>query len=138
MVTPQLDFVLVQNHAEAMEVIGFLNSKKLGRMSLLLMDEIDKLTVNITPEWNAEQVMPKGCTRMYDMIKVMDTKHKKLLFWCVGNTLIADTVDDAMKAAYHSSFPYRVIAKNGVFIDYAGTMTKLPVGNKQQEDRELL
>ena len=43
-----------------------------------------------------------------------------------------------MTAAYHSNPPYRVIAKNGVFIDLSGTMTKVPLQSMVQEDRTLL
>lgn len=76
---------------------------------------------------------------MIDVVKVMENNdYQKLLYWTMGNTLIAETVDDAIKAAYHTKPPYRVIAKNGVFIDLSGTMTKVPLNSLLQEDRALL
>lgn len=38
-----------------------------------------------------------------------------------------------MKVAYYNSTHYRVITKNGEFIDLSGAMTKLPISNKSSE-----
>ena len=64
---------------------------------------------------------------MIDVVKTLDNYYEKILYWTMGNTLIAETLQDAMKAAYHTNPPYRVISKNGVFIDLSGTMTKVPL-----------
>ena len=58
----------------------------------------------------------------------------------MGNTLIADTLDEAMKVAYYESSHYRVITRIGEFIDMSGAMTKLPImgRNLDSEDRNLL
>lgn len=45
-----------------------------------------------------------------------------------------------MKVAYGSHTPYRVITKNGEFIDISGAMTKVPIRakNSEFEDKTLL
>ena len=75
---------------------------------------------------------------MIDVVKVLDSQYEKILYWAMGNTLIAQTVEDAMKSAYNTNPPYRVISKQGVFIDLSGTMTKVPLQSLIQQDRTLL
>ena len=74
--------------------------------------------------------MPKSCVRIFDLAKPIDKEYEKIWYWSVGNTLIADTLENAMKVAYYSNPHYRVITKNGEFIDLSGSMTKLPVQAK--------
>lgn len=88
-------------------------------------------------EWKGQK--PQNCVRMIDVVKVIDNnEYEKVLYWSMGNTLIAQRVEDAMAAAYHNNPPYRVIAKSGVFIDLSGTMTKVALQSMVQEDRVLL
>jgi len=46
-ITPQLDFVVVSSHEEAKQVIQFLNARKIGRMSFILKDEVNRLTKDV-------------------------------------------------------------------------------------------
>ena len=45
------------------------------------------------------------------MAKTMHTEYEKIWFWSVGNTLISDTMESAMKAAYNSTPHFRVITR---------------------------
>ena len=61
------------------------------------------------------------------MVRPIEKEYEKIWFWSVGNTLLADTLDDAMKVAYYDTPHYRVITKTGEFIDMSGAMTKIPI-----------
>jgi chromosome segregation ATPase len=93
-------------------------------MSFILKDEVNKLMNGVSTDWKRGSVS-KGCERIYDMLRPIDKEYEKIWFWSVGNTLLADTLDDAMKVAYYENPHYRVITKTGEFIDMSGAMTKI-------------
>lgn len=118
----------MQNHEEAREVIKFLVARKLGRMSFILKDEITKTMEKVDTKLKGP--LPKGCKRIFDMAQVLSKDYEGIWFWAIGNTLLADTMDDAMKAAYNTTPHFRVITYKGEFIDSSGTMTKVPLHSK--------
>ncbi len=51
--------------------------------------------------------------------------------------MIANNLDDAMKVAYYSKPFYRVISRNGEFIDITGAMMKLPISKNSSDGEDI-
>lgn len=64
-----------------------------------------------------------------NVCKCTNQEIKNILIWALGNTLVTNKLDIAMKVAYYDEKKYRVITTNGQFIDSSGTMTKLSLKN---------
>lgn len=68
-------------------------------------------------------VTPPKCQRLYDI--VYGDSYRNVLYWSLGDTLIAEDIKTAMPIAYGTP-RNRVVTLNGDIIDISGVMTSAP------------
>lgn len=66
---------------------------------------------------------PENVPRLYDLIKPKDLKFSPAFHKAVGNTLVADDLEQANRIAFGSSKRWRVVTLAGQLIDSSGTMS---------------
>ena len=81
---------------------------------------------------------PSQTKLIIDLIQCSDSDARNILKWALGNTLVTNELDVAMKVAYYDERKYRVITTKGEFIDSSGTMTRLPLKNVATEDQSFI
>ena len=86
-------------------------------MSFIALDKI------LEPDYNI--VAPPNSQRLFDLVKVHDDNPmlKKAFFSVLGNMLVVDDLDTASSIAYNRNQRHKVVTKDGVVIEKAGTMT---------------
>lgn len=52
-------------------------------------------------------IAPEGVPRLYDLVKVKDDKLRPAFFYAMGNTLVAQDLDQASRIAYGSDRRFR-------------------------------
>ncbi|KAG8219263.1 SMCs flexible hinge [Butyriboletus roseoflavus] len=66
---------------------------------------------------------PENVPRLYDLIKPKDSKFLPAFYKAVGNTLVANDLEQANRIAFGSSTRWRVVTLAGQLIDSSGTMS---------------
>eukprot|EP01022_Parablepharisma_sp_SALTPOND_P001113 TRINITY_DN1055_c0_g5_i1.p1 TRINITY_DN1055_c0_g5~~TRINITY_DN1055_c0_g5_i1.p1 ORF type:complete len:878 (+),score=153.99 TRINITY_DN1055_c0_g5_i1:5959-8592(+) len=116
---PQLDSVVVQTAEQASSVIEYMKEKRLGRASLTIMDIVLK-------KYRDDVVLdlPKGvpCKRLIDLVRPRKEEYKAAFYSVLGNTLVVESLDNAMKLNYGKK-RFRVVTLKGDVIEISGTMS---------------
>ena len=69
---------------------------------------------------------PAGTQRLFDLVKVKDERFRSAFYFALRDTLVADSIDHAVKVAYTGpggSVAHRVVTLAGELIDTSGTMS---------------
>jgi len=117
---PQLDSIVVQSSEQASSVIEYMKEKRLGRAALTIMDIVLKKYNKDDKEKDTATEIP--CKRLVDLIKPRKDEYKAAFYSVLGNTLVVDTLDNAMKLNYGKR-RYRVVTLKGDVIEISGTMS---------------
>ena len=132
---PHLDYFIVETVKQAKEVAEYLKKKQIGRMTFLIKQLISPAVKDIA----IVQQAPNQTKLMLELIGCSNKDTKNILIWVLGNTLVANSLETAMKVAYYDQKRFRVITTNGQFIDSSGTITKLALKPSElKEDNEML
>ena len=111
----QLDFIVVETTEVGQECIEYLRENGLGRASFIVLDKM-------RPVASSEDI-PKGATRLFDLIKPKHVKFAPAFYFAVGNTLVAASMQEATRLAYQESKRHRVVTVDGRIIDSTGTIS---------------
>ncbi|KAJ3322219.1 hypothetical protein HDV06_003279 [Boothiomyces sp. JEL0866] len=94
--------------------IEFLKKHNLGRATFICLDKLRK--------FNLEKIKtPENSPRLFDLIK-SDDRYLHAFYQSLGDTLVADNLDQANRIAYGKQ-RYRVVTLTGQLIDKSGTMS---------------
>ncbi|KAL8471591.1 hypothetical protein ACS0TY_029010 [Phlomoides rotata] len=113
-----LDFIVVETTAAAQACVELLRSQNLGVATFMILE---KQTHN-QPRLREKIVTPDGATRLFDLIEVKDERMKLAFFAALGNTVVAENIDQATRIAY-SGQSWRVVTLDGVLFEKSGTMS---------------
>jgi len=116
---PQLDSVVVQTTDQANAVVEYMKEKKLGRASFTIMDIVLKKYKDVD---SIELPNEVSCKRLVDLVRPRKPEYKAAFYSVLGNTLVVDNLDSAMKLNYGKK-RYRVATLKGDVIEVSGTMT---------------
>ncbi|KAG2337616.1 hypothetical protein BDR05DRAFT_970038 [Suillus weaverae] len=112
-----LNNMVVDTVAQGQACIEFLRKQNIGRASFMVLEKLP------TDRLNERVVTPEGVPRLFDLIKPKDPRFASAFYKGVGNTLVADNMDQANRIAFGGSRRWRVVTLAGQLIDSSGTMS---------------
>lgn len=112
-----LNNMVVDTVAQGQACIEFLRKQNIGRASFMVLEKLP------TDKLNERVVTPEGVPRLFDLIKPKDPRFASAFYKGVGNTLVADNLDQANRIAFGGSKRWRVVTLAGQLIDSSGTMS---------------
>ncbi|KAF9237097.1 RecF/RecN/SMC [Melanogaster broomeanus] len=109
--------MVVDTVSQGQACINFLRSQNVGRASFMILEKLstDKLHERIQT--------PENVPRLFDLIKPKDSKFAPAFYKAVGNTLVADDLEQANRIAFGGAKRWRVVTLAGQLIDSSGTMS---------------
>lgn len=109
-----LQNVVVENEYDAKELIEFLKIEKIGRLTFLPLNKINKANINI--KFDDSRILAIAS----DLVKC-DKKYKGLINHFLNKTLVVSTLEDAIDISkkYKS---YRVVTLNGEIFNSWGSI----------------
>jgi structural maintenance of chromosome 4 len=109
-----LDSIVCETVESAQKCIKYLKDHNLGRATFLCLDKISARDSGL-------KNTPENTSRLVDLVKC-DEKYRACFYHAVGDTLVANDIDQANRVAY-GKIRYRVVTLNGQIIDKSGTLT---------------
>jgi len=97
--------------------IEYLRRQNIGRASFLVLEKLSQTS------GMDKLVTPENVPRLFDLIKPMDSRFAPAFFKGVGNTLVAEDLDQANRIAFGGQRRWRVVTLAGQLIDSSGTMS---------------
>ncbi|XP_048361972.1 structural maintenance of chromosomes protein 4 [Sphaerodactylus townsendi] len=113
-----LDHIVVDTIDTAQICVNFLKKQNIGVATFI---GLDKMAVS-GKSMNTIQT-PENVPRLFDMIKVKDEKIRQAFYFALGDTLIANNLDQATRVAFQKDRRWRVVTLQGQIIEPSGTMT---------------
>lgn len=101
---------------QAQACIDYLRKNNVGRASFMVLE---KLPNNAPPH----DATPENVPRLFDLIKPRDARFAPAFYKAVGQTLVADDMEQANRVAFGGSKRWRVVTLAGQLIDASGTMS---------------
>ncbi|OQR89722.1 structural maintenance of chromosomes protein 4 [Achlya hypogyna] len=113
-----LDNLVVETTSGAQMVIKYLKEKNLGRATCIILDKIQYLKNNCNgPPPRTEY------PRLFDLVRVTDPALKVAFYFALRETLVAPTMNDAMRAATAGRQRFRVVTLEGQLVELSGAMS---------------
>ncbi|XP_057491270.1 structural maintenance of chromosomes protein 4 [Actinidia eriantha] len=117
---PGLDYIVVETTSAAQACVELLRRKNLGVATFMILEkQVDHL-----PRLKEKVSTPEGVPRLFDLIKVQDERMKLAFFAALGNTIVAENIDQATRIAYGGNKEFRrVVTVDGALFETSGTMS---------------
>ncbi|KAG5540030.1 hypothetical protein RHGRI_020310 [Rhododendron griersonianum] len=117
---PGLDYIVVETTSAAQACVEFLRRRNLGVATFMILEK----QVGHLPRLKDKVSPPEGVPRLYDLIKVRDERMKLAFFAALGNTVVAQDIDQATRIAYGGNKEFRrVVTLDGSLFERSGTMS---------------
>jgi len=118
---PALDYIVVDNPSTAEKCIKYLRDKNIGIGKFLILEKQKHLEKYMDVNFK----IFRRETRLFDLIKVYNTKFRVAFFSGLGNCLVTEKLDHAIKLAYSTdkTHPCKVVTLTGNLIAESGTIT---------------
>lgn len=112
-----LNNLIVDTVEQGQLCIEYLRKQNVGRASFMVLEKLSST--------NGQEKMdtPENVPRLFDLIKPKEPKFAPAFFKGVGNTLVADDLDQANRIAFGGQRRWRVVTLSGQLIDSSGTMS---------------
>ncbi|VDC03390.1 unnamed protein product [Peniophora sp. CBMAI 1063] len=98
---------------QATQCMDYLRTNKTGRANVMVLEKI-----NGQPSDEATPL-----TRLFDLVKPREPKFAKVFWKALGDTLVADNIDQANSVAVGGRKRSRVVTLDGQLVDSSGTMS---------------
>ncbi|CAL9187640.1 unnamed protein product [Musa hybrid cultivar] len=127
---PGLDYIVVETTAAAQACVELLRRKNLGVATFMILErQVDHLR-----RLKDKVKTPESVPRLFDLVTVKDEKLKLAFFAALGNTVVAEDLDQATRIAYGRDQEFwRVVTLEGALFEKSGTMSgggSRPLGGK--------
>jgi structural maintenance of chromosome 4 len=112
-----LNNLVVDTVEQGQGCIEYLRKQNVGRASFFVLEKLpadDRLEKIPTPE---------NVPRLFDLIKLKHPRFAPAFYKGLGNTLVADDIDQANRIAYGQQKRWRVVTLAGQLFDTSGTMS---------------
>jgi structural maintenance of chromosome 4 len=116
---PALNNLVVDDVTTGSKCIEYVRQQKLGRVTCIMLDKI----AHLASRAEGSIQTPEGAPRLYDLIKPKDAKFRTAFYKAIGDTLVAESMDQAVRIAYSKDRRWRVVTLDGQLIDTSGTMS---------------
>ncbi len=61
--------------------------------------------------------------RLFDQIKIKNAEHAGAFYFAMGDTLVAETIEEARRVAFQGPQRFRVVTLGGQMVEKSGTMS---------------
>lgn len=120
--------VIVNSESEAENIIEYLKSSKIGRVTFLPIDMIKERTLNA----KEKSVMSDPCIiNTADMIVDTDPKFNKVIKHLLGRIIIVDNLKNGFKISRHLGNTIKIVSLQGDVINSGGSVTGGHIANNQ-------
>ncbi|XP_054803249.1 structural maintenance of chromosomes protein 4 [Prosopis cineraria] len=117
---PGLDYIVVETTNAAQACVELLRRENLGVATFMILEK----QVDLLPKLKQNVSTPEGVPRLYDLVKVQDERMKLAFFAALGNTVVANDLDQAARIAYGRNNDFRrVVTLDGALFEKSGTMS---------------
>ncbi|GLB43651.1 putative SMC proteins Flexible Hinge domain containing protein [Lyophyllum shimeji] len=113
---PALYHLVVDKVEQGQQCIEYLRTQNVGRASFMVLE---KLTHS---SGMAKIATPENVPRLFDLIKPKDPKFAPAFYKAVGNTLVAENMEQANRIAFGAK-RWKVVTLTGQLIETSGTMS---------------
>ncbi|KAG6907476.1 hypothetical protein DXG01_008812 [Tephrocybe rancida] len=113
---PGLHHMIVEQVDQGQACIEYLRSQNIGRASFMVLEKLSNTN------GMAKIDTPENVPRLFDLIKPKDPKFASAFYKAVGNTLVAENMDQANRIAYGTR-RWKVVTLQGQLIETSGTMS---------------
>ncbi|EJC98646.1 uncharacterized protein FOMMEDRAFT_95979, partial [Fomitiporia mediterranea MF3/22] len=113
---PALNNLIVDTVDQGQACIEYLRKQNLGRASFIVLEKLSQTN-------GLEKIAtPENVPRLMDLIQPREPRFAPAFFKAVGNTLVANDLEQANRIAYGQR-RWRVVTLTGQLIDTSGTMS---------------
>ncbi|XP_030513204.1 structural maintenance of chromosomes protein 4 [Rhodamnia argentea] len=117
---PGLDYIVVETTSAAQACVQLLRKEKLGIATFMILEK----QVGLLHKLKEKVSTPEGVPRLFDLIKVQDERMKLAFYAALGNTVVAENLDQATRIAYSGNREFRrVVTLEGALFEKSGTMS---------------
>ncbi|UOH82309.1 hypothetical protein LQV05_005006 [Cryptococcus neoformans] len=113
---PTLNHLIVDSVKQGEACIDFLRKGNIGRANIMVLEKLPQKAPNPIQT-------PENVPRLFDLIKPKDPKFAPAFYKGLGNTLVANDLEQAQRIGFGSSQRWRVVTLGGQLIDPSGTMS---------------
>lgn len=111
-----LNNLVVDTVEQGQACIEYLRKQNVGRASFMILEKLPERPADKSPT-------PENVPRLFDLIKPKEGRFARAFLKGVGNTLVANDLDQANRIAFGGQKRWRVVTLAGQLIDSSGTMS---------------
>ncbi|KAG5643297.1 hypothetical protein DXG03_001224 [Asterophora parasitica] len=113
---PTLHHMVVDKVDQGQACIEYLRAQNVGRASFMVLEKLGQ------PSGMAKIATPENVPRLFDLIKPKDPHFAPAFYKAIGNTLVAEDMDQANRIAYGAR-RWKVVTLSGQLIETSGTIS---------------
>ncbi|KAF8079236.1 RecF/RecN/SMC N terminal domain-containing protein [Lyophyllum atratum] len=113
---PALHHMVVDKVDQGQACIEYLRAQNVGRASFMVLEKLTQSS------GMAKIATPENVPRLFDLIKPKDQRFAPAFFKAVGNTLVAENMEQANRIAFGAR-RWKVVTLSGQLIETSGTMS---------------
>ncbi|KAJ2158033.1 Structural maintenance of chromosomes protein 4 [Coemansia sp. RSA 552] len=110
-----LDNIVVQTVQAGQQCVEFLRKNNIGRARFVILDTLRKQNPGSVSA-------PENVPRLFDLVKPADPKFVPAFYHAMGDTVVADNMEQARRVAYGKR-RFRVVTLDGNVLEASGTMS---------------
>ena len=130
--------IVTRNEQDAKQLVNYLKSNKYGRATFLPIS-------SMKPKYINDNYLPllksAGCYGVANELIQYDSNLEPVFKNLLGNTVIVDTMDTAVRLANSSRFGFKIVTLDGDVINPAGSISggskKAEINNLLSREREI-
>lgn len=130
--------IITNDEQQAKKLVGYLKSQNYGRATFL---PINSIKPRFIAQNHTNLLHSKGVLGVASDLIEFDSKIAPVIKGLLGNTVVVDNMDTAVKLANDSKFGFKIVTLDGDIINPAGSITggskKTAINNLLSRDREI-
>ena len=112
--------ILIRNERKASDIINYLKSNNIGRVTFLPLDTIKPRNLN---EIEKKALQIDGCIGTLNDLVSYDKKYSNIVDFLLGRVILADNIKNGIKIAKSVNYSTRVVTLDGEVINAGGSIT---------------
>ena len=110
--------MVVDTVEQGQSCIEYLRKQNIGRASFMVLDKLGGHSSKMD-----KIQTPQGVPRLFDLIKPKEPRFAPAFYKAIGDTLVADNLEQANKIAFGGARRWRVVTLSGQMIESSGAMS---------------
>lgn len=111
-----LDHIVVDSTEVGQQCIEHLRRTSAGRANFIVLDKMRPALKRPPSD------MPSGAVRLFDLVRLQDSRYTDAMYFALNDTLVAPVVGDAQQWAYGTK-RWRVVTLDGKLFEISGTIS---------------